>query len=98
MAPRPAINLGDGDTVPDRAYVVFKAAGWDDPRDVSWSPPGQVLMYQGYFRATGRYLGQIPYDFFMNWSTPLVADTLGFLVGPFDYMVADARHRRARPS
>ncbi|MEZ4387650.1 MAG: hypothetical protein R3D98_08745 [Candidatus Krumholzibacteriia bacterium] len=31
-------NFTSGDTVPDGAYVQFKALGWDDPRDLQVSP------------------------------------------------------------
>lgn len=92
-----------GDTVPDRAYVTFKALGWDDPRDVILSPTNQVA-FQGQFlarqrfRVTGGYVNfattysaprQTP-----EWTSPDAgdpsrpsADTLGFHVGPFEYAV-----------
>jgi len=79
-------NFADGDTVPDRAYVVVRALGWDDPRDVPLSPPGE-LRFQGAFQATGRMFGELPFSFSTSYSTPSTADTLGFLVGPFDYAV-----------
>ncbi len=89
-----------GDRVPDRSYVVFKAIGWDDARDIR---RGDIVPYevafQGDFSARGLYNGTNPFPFFTqsslshrtpDWERPPAAgggaaDTLGFLVGPFDY-------------
>jgi len=83
-----------GDTVPDRAYVVFKA------RATSTEPAPQRLYLQGHFAATGLVGGNVPYSFATTyspaelkpaWSAPhrnLAADTLGFEAGPFRYTVA----------
>ncbi len=56
-------TFAEEDTVPHRAVAVFKAIGWDDPRDIRLSdipgeePPGYGVRFQGRFDAVGRYLG-----------------------------------------
>jgi len=88
------------DTIPDRAKVVFKALGWDDPRDEVADPDNEnLLQFQGRYIARQTFLEGGPFTFFPTFSdthrteewTPIgepkgvAADTLSFLVGPFDY-------------
>lgn len=83
----------EGQTVPDRAYVVFKALGWDDSRDRRRGAGGVKL--QGAFEALGLYGGNANFRFSSDFSDTLpptwsnaagvCADTVGFLVGSFDY-------------
>ncbi|MFO7654103.1 MAG: hypothetical protein R6X25_09810 [Candidatus Krumholzibacteriia bacterium] len=88
-----------GDRVPDRAYVVFKAAGRDDPRDLR-DDPDYGVTFQGAFTARGFYQGSNEYTFSSTFSdthrtlawTPnepdgWATDTIGISVGPFDYTV-----------
>jgi hypothetical protein len=76
-------SFSEGDTVPDGAYVVFMAKGWDSPRDAPWDPcpPGDPLCpnnlrFQGTFRATGLIGGSssfsfsAPYDSASNTNHP----------------------------
>lgn len=93
--------FAEGDTVPDKSYVVFKAVGWDDPRDIKTGTADYEACIQGNFRAVGMYEGQSRFEFFTEkseyphapgWVRPAidgggVSDTLGFLVGPFQYTV-----------
>ncbi|HOX26646.1 MAG TPA: hypothetical protein PLL30_05650 [Candidatus Krumholzibacteria bacterium] len=93
-------TFAEGDTVPDRAYVVFKAVGWDDRRDVTLATENQ-LGFQGQFLA-GQNIRIDGIYFRFNttysathqtqeWTAELPThpstDTLGFLVGPFNYDV-----------
>jgi hypothetical protein len=91
----------ENDTVPDRAYAVFKAIGHDDPRDLKIDPAAGVT-FQASFDAVGLYNLIAPYPFTADyggrdstvewepdynqctdcWSS----DTLGFEVGPFEYV------------
>jgi hypothetical protein len=93
-------SFSEGDTVPDRAYVTFKALGWDDPRDVTLSPVN-LLSFQGRYIARQRLRVTGPWFQFgptfsdvhqtVEWTaaepTDISADTLGFHVGPFNYAV-----------
>lgn len=93
-------NFADGDTVPDRSYVTFKAMGWDDHRDELQSTSNRMV-FQGRFNA-GQFIrgGSSFFPFSTTFSdthqTPewtaldvygVSSDTLGFMVGPFDYDV-----------
>jgi hypothetical protein len=97
---RGTYSFVEGDTVPDRAYVLFKAMGWDDARDTFISPNNR-LTFQGEFIA-GQFIrgGSLFFSFqsgrsdthsTQEWTAavPSVAsaDTIGFQVGPFDYRV-----------
>jgi hypothetical protein len=92
-------TFAPGDTVPDRAVVVFKAIGRDDPRDLKvrtnqdWD-----VEFQGKFDAVGVLRGGSRFPFFTEFSAehrtpawePTVedgwsADTLSYAVGPFEY-------------
>jgi hypothetical protein len=88
------------DTVPDRAYVVFKARGRDDSRDQKLDPDDFGIDIQGNFSARQRWNNGNYFSFTPEFSdlnrTPewvaqeangWTADTLGFLVGPFEYEV-----------
>ncbi|MHB8078655.1 MAG: hypothetical protein ACYDIE_05305 [Candidatus Krumholzibacteriia bacterium] len=93
--------FAEGDTVPDKAYVVFKALGWDDPRDLRIDPLQADVRFQAAFEAEGKYGGQSVFTFATQFSDPTYtpdwvrpaalggggADTVGFLVGPFKYTV-----------
>jgi len=90
----------EGDTVPDGAYVVFKALGWDDPRDQILEPDSTV-QFQGLFVAGQNIQIDGIYNTFntsysalhhtAEWTaenpTDISSDTLGFEVGPFNYDV-----------
>jgi len=90
----------EGDTVPDGAYVVFKALGWDDPRDQILEPDS-TLQFQGLFEAGQNIQIDGIYNTFKTtysalhhtaeWTaenpTDISSDTLGFEVGPFNYDV-----------
>ncbi len=93
-------TFSEGDTVPDGAHVVFKALGWDDPRDSQESSTNR-LTFQGQFiagqniRVDGIYFTfsttysdthQTP-EWTAELPTEQSADTLRFEVGPFDYSV-----------
>jgi hypothetical protein len=91
-------TFAEGDTVPDRSYVVFKAVGRDDPRDVLLGLEGFGVSFQGAFTALGLFEGIGPYHFAAPYGEPSLtpqwqatepwgwsADTLGFSVGPFAY-------------
>lgn len=96
-------TFSEGDTVPDRSYVLFKALGWDDPRDQIESAQNR-LRFQGRFQAW-QFLrvdgARFPFEttFSDTHQTPEwtgadptdwdspSADTLGFQVGPFNYDV-----------
>jgi hypothetical protein len=90
-------NFAENDTVPDRAYVVFKALGRDDPRDLKIDANYHVT-FQGLFNAIGLYNRVAPFRFKTEVGDPhrtpewdpagpdgWSADTLGYLVGPFEY-------------
>ncbi len=100
--------LAEGDTVPHRGYVVFKAIGWDDARDQRAGVngfEGYDVLFKGQFDAVGLYRATNPYRFSTLYSlfdpqdredsgNPVnfdwlgeggSADTLGFVVGPFEY-------------
>ncbi len=69
--------FSEGDTVPDGAYVVFMALGWDSPQDRPWDPcpPGNPacpnrLRFQGNFTALGYFEGTSPFDFSATFSEP----------------------------
>ena len=93
--------FAEGDTVPDKAYVVFKAIGWDDRRDLRVDPLQADVRFQGRFEASAQYQLQSYFPFqteFSNpnrtpeWERPAAlggggSDTVGFLVGPFKYTV-----------
>ncbi len=93
-------TFADGDTVPDGSHVVFKALGWDDPRDNQEDPTNR-LTFQGQFLAGQNIrVDGIFFTFSSTYSdthqtpewtaelpTGLSADTLRFEVGPFDYSV-----------
>jgi len=93
--------FAEGDTVPDKAYVVFKAIGWDDRRDLRVDPLQADVRFQGAFDAEGLYGNQSLFTFSTQfsdasrtpeWERPAAAggggaDTVGFLVGPFRYTV-----------
>jgi hypothetical protein len=87
--------FAEGDTVPDKAYVVFKAIGWDDSRDLRVDdPPADArVRFQAAFDARGLYGGESIFTFSTQFSQPTRtlgwdrADTVGFLVGPFNYTV-----------
>jgi len=90
----------DSARIPDRSYVVFKALGKDDERDLKLFPDSSVT-FQGLFHATGLYNLIAPYNFTAEYGPTnrttawepdysvcpdcWSADTLGFLVGPFKY-------------
>ncbi len=91
------IAFAEGDTVPDNAYVVFKALGWDDRRDERVSAQN-LLSFQGLYEAVGLFNGTSPFPFSatasdthrtQEWTaadpTEVSSDTIGFLVGPFEY-------------
>lgn len=56
-------TFADGDRVPQRSVVHFKAIGWDDNRDLRFADipgapdPGFGLKFQARFDAVGYYLG-----------------------------------------
>jgi hypothetical protein len=93
-------TFAEGDTVPDRSYVVFKALGWDDERD-SQEFAENRLTFQGQFIAGQNIrVDGVYYEFSTSYSdthqtpewtadvpTDVSSDTLGFEVGPFDYSV-----------
>lgn len=93
-------TFAEGDTVPDRAYVVFKALGWDDARDQVFAAENEV-QFQGQFLAGQNIrIDGIYFRFNTTYSNPhqtgewtadlptdISSDTLGFLVGPFNYDV-----------
>ena len=86
--------------VPDRSYVVFKALGRDDPRDLKVFPDSSVT-FQSLIDATGLYNLTAPYNFRAEYGethrtgewepdyavcdTCWSADTLGFFAGPFEH-------------
>ncbi len=88
-----------GDTVPDRAIVVFKAIARDDPRDLKLRTTQQYdVEFQGKFDAIGKMSGGSRFPFFTDfsnlnrtpdWESPVEnswsSDTLSFVAGPFDY-------------
>lgn len=88
--------FAEGDTVPDRAYAVFKAIGRDDSRDEKLQPELGVG-FQASFRAVGLWDGISPWGFTApfgeihrtaEWQAPaesFSSDTVGFFVGPFEY-------------
>jgi hypothetical protein len=94
-------SFAPGDTVPDRAVVVFKAVGRDDSRDQP-AVPGEEwdVQFQGQFRAVGKiFTSEFPFQ--TQYSEPhwtpdwtpdqeggWSADTLSFAVGPFAYTTA----------
>ena len=94
-------TFAEHDTVPDKAYVVFKALGWDDARDLRVDPLQADVRFQGAFDAQGLYGNTSLFTFATQfsdphrtpeWERPLAlggggADTVGFLVGPFEYTV-----------
>jgi len=106
-------SFSDGDRVPDRAYVVFKARGRDDDRDLRVDAGDFGIDLQGIFNALGFFGGFTPFRFNPEFSelhrTPAwesqteggwSSDTLGFLVGPFEYTVemrASDEHGRRDP-
>jgi hypothetical protein len=68
-------SFSEGDTVPDGAYVVFMAKGWDDRRDAPFDPcpPGNPdcdnhLRFQGNFTAVGYFRGTSPFRFSATYS------------------------------
>jgi hypothetical protein len=70
-------TFSEGDTVPDGAYVMFMALGWDNSQDRPWDPcpPGNPdcpnrLRFQGSFRAVGLFEGTSPYQFSAPYSEP----------------------------
>jgi len=81
-----------GDTVPDGAYVVFKALA------TSQEPAPQKLHVQGRFEASALYMEGPLFNFGTTFSTAYLnagwrddaaaSDTVGFEVGPFDYTVS----------
>jgi hypothetical protein len=93
-------TFAEADTVPDRAYAVFKAIGHDDPRDLKIDPAFGVT-FQASSLDTGLYNLIAPYRFTaeygdahrtLEWQPDYdqctdcwSADTLGFEVGPFRY-------------
>jgi hypothetical protein len=93
--------FAEGDTVPDKSYVVFKAIGWDNPKDLRVDHLQADVRFQAAFDGRGRYGGQSIFTFATQFSEPTRtsgwersstdggggADTVGFLVGPFDYTV-----------
>ncbi len=94
-------TFAEGDTVPDRSYVVFKMLGWDDARDLRTGTQDHEVKFQAAYTATGLYGGETRFPFSTQFSLPSrtpawerpaaagggAADTIGFLVGPFDYEV-----------
>jgi hypothetical protein len=63
-------TFSEGDTVPDRAYVTFKAVGWDDPRD-SILDYGTGVSFQGQFIAGNNIRGEgIYFEFSTSYSLP----------------------------
>ncbi len=61
-------TFAEGDTVPDRAYVTFKAIGWDDPADNIVDYEAGVG-FQGQFIAGNNIRGQgIFFDFETSYS------------------------------
>lgn len=87
------------ETVPDRAYVTFKALGWDDSRDLRLSPNNRMT-FTGSYRGRQRVRGGGWFTFgtagsdtnsTAEWTAAdpagISGDTLGFYVGPFEYTV-----------
>ena len=82
-----------GDRIPDRTYVVVKALGRDDERDLKLDPNFKVGI-TGYVRGTRNNLGggQFSFQSLASALNPVppwpanaegwCADTLGFLTGP----------------
>jgi hypothetical protein len=63
-------TFSEGDTVPDGAYVVFKAIGWDDPRD-NIVDPDEGISFQGQFIAGDNIRGEgIYFEFSTSYSAP----------------------------
>lgn len=50
-------GFAEGDTVPNRAKVTFKAIGWDDPRDTRTGQRDYAVEFKGQFAAVGAYKG-----------------------------------------
>jgi hypothetical protein len=83
----------DGERIPDRTYVVVKALGRDDARDLRVDPDDQVAI-TGYLRGVRDNLqgGQFTFETESSVLSPpswpatcdtcFSADTLGFLIGP----------------
>jgi hypothetical protein len=70
-------TFSEGDTVPDGAYVVFMAKGWDSAKDRPYDPcpPGNPecpngLHFQGNFTALGYFEGSSPFGFSATFSAP----------------------------
>ncbi len=67
-------GLAEGDTVPNRAAVVFKAIGWDDPRDQRLGVNDYSVLFKGQFVAVGSYKGNPLNPFTIrtqySWSSP----------------------------
>jgi hypothetical protein len=73
-------TFSEGDTVPDGAYAVFMARGWDSPHDqliVPECPPQDTdpecrnqLRFQGNFTAVGYFEGTSPFGFSATYSEP----------------------------
>ncbi len=94
-------NFAEGDTLPHRSRVVFKAVGKDDSRDVRLEGGDFEVLLQGQFEAVGAYKGDpnSPFRFASQYSelggdywTEIwdnygvgSADTISFVVGPFQY-------------
>ena len=55
--------FAEGDTVPDKAYVVFKALGWDDPRDQRLGTSPFDVQFQAAFEDTGLFGGTSRFPF-----------------------------------
>ncbi len=69
--------FAEGDTVPDKAYVVFKAWGWDDPRDQRLGTSPFDVKFQAAFEDTGMYGGQSRFPFSTQFSVPHWTDDGG---------------------
>lgn len=91
----------DGDRIPDRTYVVVKALGRDDQRDVRVNPEyalgmtgyleGVIDLFSGGAFSFKTQNSTINYEpaWPANGADGWYADTLGFLVGPRDTMTVN---------
>jgi hypothetical protein len=81
LPPNPTrYTFSNGDTIPDRAWVVVMAEGHDDHRDGLFALDTDTslyenhMMFQGNFSAVGRYEGTAPFYFATSYSRLNQAD------------------------